>query len=760
MRCGCRLGAARCHVAVAGIAWLASADVARAQDPTPAGVSASPGVVAQTAGTATLNVFAVSRAIPLDGRLDDPAWERADSITEFRQLDPVEGALASERTVVRVLHDHDALYVGVRAYDADPALIRASQLRRDADLSSDDNITLLIDSFHDRRGGFVFRTNPKSAQWDGQVSVNQDNLNPSWNGIWFVATTRDALGWTAVFRIPFRTLRFEAGGGGAFGFNVQRFIRRKNETDLWRGWRRTEGLYQFLSEGELVGLGEISHSRDVEFRPYVLGELRQSTHDSVGNILGGAGSDAKVGLDAKLSLLPTLTADFTVSTDFAQVEVDSQVINLTRFPTFFPEKREFFLESSGIFDFGSLGREQLFYSRRIGLSDSGTVVPILGGGRVYGKIGPWTAGVIDTRTGSSEQANDAVIRIKRDLFDRAYIGAMATAQTGPGMQGGNFAAGIDGDFPLLIGHQNIEPTFWLAGTHSPGFAGTPSGERVEVDFPNDLFDNNVQLTRIDSGFSPTLGFVNRTGVWYAQGHIDFMPRPHVLGIRQLMLELPSWGIYSDERGFVTEPRTWQTATINWLPLGWIFENGDSFGLTVHRQMDAPTIPFEIARGVSVLPGRYWWTRGDVQYQTSLARPVSALAFVAVGRFYDGHATETDLAMTWRTGGHVIVGGGLSRTEADLSAGHFIAVQTTGRLEYAFTTQADLLVFAQYDNSLHRTDFDFRFHWSPVIGDDVFLVWNSGYTTDPLARFRFPDGHTVSHPLNGAFIVKVVHRLAP
>jgi uncharacterized protein DUF5916/cellulose/xylan binding protein with CBM9 domain len=747
---------ARC-IALAGIATIAGATALGAQGDSAAAAATDVGVAA---GPNRIVIVRPGAPLPLRAQIDGPVWASADSITTFRQLDPVEGAPATERTVVKVLRDHDALVIAVRAYDRDPAGIRASQLRRDADLSSDDNITLLIDSFHDHRSGFVFQTNPNGAQWDGQVSGNQDNVNASWNGIWYVATARDAQGWAAVFRIPFRTLRFEAGGGAAVGFNVQRFIRRKNETDLWRGWRRTEGLYQFLSEGDLSGLGGISRARDIEFRPYVLGELRQSAHDSVGNRLVGAGGNGKVGLDAKLAVSPTLTADLTVNTDFAQVEVDSQVINLTRFPTFFPEKREFFLESSGIFDFGSVGREQLFYSRRIGLSDSGTVVPILGGGRVYGKLGPWTVGVIDARTGSVEQANDAVIRVKRDVFDRAYVGALATAQTGPGRQGGDFAGGIDGDFPLLIGHQNIEPTFWLAGTHTPGFAGTRSGGRVEVDFPNDLFDNNVQLTRIDSGFTPTLGFVNRTGVWYGQGHIDFMPRPHRFGIRQLLFELPSWGIYTDERGFVTEPRTWQTATINWLPLGWIFESGDQFSFTVHRQMDAPPSPFEIFRGVNVLAGRYWWTRADVQYQTSLARPVSALALVAAGRFYDGHATETDLATTWRTGGHVIVGAGVSRTEAQLSGGHFVAVQTTGRLEYAFTTQADLLAFAQYDNSLNRADFDFRFHWSPIIGDDVFLVWNSGYTTDPLARFRFPDGHTVSHPLDGALILKVVHRVAP
>lgn len=721
--------------------------------------TATPRSATDSTDAGVVNAFAIPAPIALTGRLDNAQWARADSITDLRQLDPVEGAPGSERTVVRVLRDREALYVGVRAYDKAPGAIRATQLRRDADLSSDDNITILIDSFHDHRSSFIFQTNPNGARWDAQA-VDQDNIFPSWNGIWDVATTRDSLGWIAVFRIPFRTLRFEAGGGATFGFNVQRFIRRNNETDLWRAWRRTEGLYQLLKEGDLGGLGQIRRARDVEFLPYVLGQARQSTHDSIGNRLNGAGFDGKVGLDAKVAVSPTITADLTVNTDFAQVEIDSQVINLTRFPTFFPEKREFFLESSGVFDFGSLGREQLFYSRRIGITDSGTVVPILGGARVYGKKGAWTLGVIDARTGGVEQANDAVIRVKRDVFDRAYVGAMATGRTGPGRHGGEFAEGMDGIFPLVVGQQNLVPTFWLAGTQSPGLAGTRVGGRIEVDFPNDLFDNNVQLTRIDSGFNPALGFVNRVGVWYAQGHIDFTPRPHILGIRQLDLTPVSWHIYSNERGFVINPRQWQTATFNVRPLGWFLEGGDHVGVDVSRQMDAPTDPFEIVRGVTIRPGRYWWTRGDLQYETSLARPISISALAGLGRLYDGHSTETDLAATWRTGGHLILGTGVSRTEAQLKAGRFVAVQTTAQAEYAFTTRADILAFAQYDNTLFRADFNFRFHWIPVIGDDVYVVWNSGYTTDPLSRFRFPDANTIRRPLSGTFTVKAVHRISP
>lgn len=699
--------------------------------------------------------------IRLDGDLDGPAWARADSIVDFRQREPAAGAPATERTVVKVLRDREALYVGVRAYDAAPAAIRASQLRRDADLSSDDNVTILIDSFHDRRSAFEFSTNPLGAMWDAQVAA-WDVENTNWDGIWNVAVTRDALGWTAVFRIPFRTLRFHAGAGTTFGFNVRRFIRRKNEEDLWRSHGRTQGLTHLQNAGELAGLGQLDRRRDVDFRPYALARASQGAHDSAGTPLGRGAVDGKLGADAKLAISSTLTADLTANTDFAQVEVDQQVINLTRFPTFFPEKREFFLESSGLFDFGTEQRAQLFYSRRIGLTDSGTTVPILGGARLYGEAGGWTLGLLDARTGGEDGANDALVRVKHDLLERSYVGAIAMQRSGPGVHDLERAGGIDIDLPLVVRGQNVEPKFWLAATHVPDSAsGTPIAWRLSTDYPNDLFDNFVSLYRIEAGFTPMLGFVRRTGIWETTGHVDFMPRPHALGVRQLDFEVvPSWDIIAREPGSLARVRDWQTASFDWIPLGGSFESGDQFSIHVQRFLDAPAESFSIFRSTIVPPGRYWWTRGQVEYDLSPGRPVSGSAVVSWGGFYDGHDTQADLSATWRSGGHLILAANLTRSRVRLSTGHFTAIQTGSRLEYAFNTRTDLLAFIQFDDESARVDFDVRFHWIPIIGDDVFLVWNSGYTTDPAARFRFPDRHALARPLNGAFIVKVVHRLAP
>ncbi|HEX9053936.1 MAG TPA: DUF5916 domain-containing protein [Gemmatimonadales bacterium] len=695
----------------------------------------------------------------LDGQLEEPSWLSTDSITDFRQRDPAEGESSTERTVVRVLSGSDALYVGVRAYDRDMAAVRATQLRRDADLTVDDYVTLLIDSFHDRRGAFLFRTNPNGAMWDAQL-VGIDNVNENWNGIWDVAVSRDSLGWTAEFRIPYQTLRFP-GGATSLGFNVQRFIRRKNEETLWRSYRRTEGLLRLLHEGELIGLTELRRGRRLEVMPYVLGQVTANDHDAAGTSLGGGGVSPKVGLDAKLAVSPTLTTDFTVNTDFAQVEADSQVINLTRFPIFFPEKRGFFLESSGIFDFGTQQVAQLFYSRRIGLREDGVQVPILGGARLSGKAGPWALGVLDARTGSSDEANDLVLRVKRDLFQRAYVGAMALERSGPGVTGAERSAGLDIDVPLVIHGQNLEPFAWVAGTQVHGVSGTPKAWRIATDYPNDLFDTFISLYRIDQGFTPTLGFVRRTGIWETTGHVDFMPRPGALGIRQLVFEvIPTWDIIADEQGSVFRTRDWQTASLQWIPLGATMESGDHFELDVQRLLDAPTDTFDVFRGVRIPPGRYWWTRGQIQYQTSPGRPLSLSTILSVGGFYDGTSTEGTLEATWRKGGHVILGAGFSHDRVSLSAGAFTAVQATGRVEYAFNTRTNLLAFVQYNNDAQRVDFNLRFHWIPVVGDDIYVVWNSGYTTDPRAPHRFPSPPALGHPLNGALVVKAVHRIVP
>jgi len=716
---------------------------------------------AQDSVRATIAAAPVPEAASASGFPGASFWSAVDSISDLRQREPAAGAPASERTVIKVAHDAAALYVLVRCEDSRMREVRASQLRRDADLSSDDQVEILIDAFDDRRDAFVFGTNPNGAMWDAQFS-GVDDLNEDWNGVWEVAVSRDRGAWIAEFRIPFRALRFRAGAATQFGFNVRRFIRRKNEEDLWRSYGRAQGLYHLDQEGAITGLAGLRRPGGLELYPYALARAVEAEHDSAGGQTAHGYTAAKAGLDAKLALAPTLTADLTVNTDFAQVEADQQVINLTRFPFFFPEKREFFLESNALLDLGTPERVQLFYSRRIGLDTAGAPVPIVAGGRLYGRLGPWRIGLLDAETGGGENANDAVLRVQHDLFDRSYIGAIGTLRDARGGAGAQRAGGVDLDLPLVVHGVNVEPKVWVAGSETPGVPGTPLAWRLSTDNPNDLFDNFVSLYRIERGFAPPLGFVQRTGIWETTGHIDFTPRPGVLGIRQLdfTAPIPSWDVIANQGGSLFSTRDWQTAFFEWRVLGGDRQNGDHFEINLQRQFDAPADSFAIYRGVTIPPGRYWWSRYELQYEMSPGRPFGVGAFVNWGPFYGGRSADLELEGTWRAGGHLILTQGVARTAARLPQGGFTALTTSSRVEYDFNTRASFLGFVQLNNEDQRVDFNLRFHWIPAVGDDVFLVWNSGYTTNPLAPSPFPAARALGRPLNGALILKAVHRLAP
>ena len=352
------------------------------------------------------------------------------------------------------------------------------------------------------------------------------------------------------------------------------------------------------------------------------------------------------------------------------------------------------------------------------------------------------------------------MRVQHDLFDRSYVGAIASTRTVSG-QGTQATAGLDLDLPLVVRGKNVEPKFWIMGTRTPGISGLPLGWRISTDYPNDLFDNFVSLYRIDSAFDPALGFVRRTGIWETTGHVDFMPRPHALGIRQLdfTFPIPSWDIIANESGSLGRTADWQTAWFEWRVLGGDRTNGDHFEINYQRLMDAPATPFAIFRDVAIPPGRYWWSRYELQYFMSANRPLSVGAFVNWGPFYGGRSADLELQAIWRGGGHLILGADLTRTAARLPSGGFTALLTSMRVEYDVNPRVSFLGFIQYTNEDQRADFNLRFHWIPTIGDDVFLVWNSGYTTDPAAKYRFPATRSLTRQLNGAFVIKIVHRIA-
>ena len=380
--------------------------------------------------------------VVLDGDLKDEFWHRARVIDAFTQREPHEGRPASERTAVRVVYDNDTLFIGVMCFDDNPDLIVADEMRRDAELKDNDFIEIILDPFLSRRNGFYFAVNPLGARRDALIRDDGANINWDWDGIWDAEVRRTRHGWSAEIAVPFATLRFKQEEEQIWGINFGRHIARKREEVYWapilRDYGR-EGQYKISYFGRMTGLRDLKPGQRFQIMPYLIGGGEKTES---GEPFRGTGD---VGIDLKARVTSNLTADVTWNTDFAQVEADQEKFNLTRFNLFFPEKRSFFLEGADIFRMGERFRKRetptlLFFSRSIGLSDDGVEIPIVGGARVTGKVGPYDLGVMDLVTDRAaytedeeriqiEKSNYAVMRLKRDLFRKSTIGVMVFVVT-------------------------------------------------------------------------------------------------------------------------------------------------------------------------------------------------------------------------------------------------------------------------------------------------------------------------------------------
>ena len=728
----------------------------------------------------------------LDGALGEPAWLAADSITELTQRDPVEGAPASERTVVRFVGTPEGLWVGVWAYDREPARIRRAQLRRDADFFTDDNVTLMLSPASDKRTGVLFSVNPNGAMYDAEI-VTFERESREWDGIWDARARVTDDGWRAELLIPWQTLRY-ASGVDAWDVNVRRFIRRKNETSLWRAWRRSEGIRFLERTGVVRGFaaaaralpGGLPRRAVAELRPYGtaterLTERRFTDDGSVETIARKA-LVGDVGLDAKLAPSPMLTLDLTANADFAQAEVDRQVVNLSRFPLFFPEQRPFFTEGAAIFDFGRREETQLFYSRRIGLGPRGAPVPLYAGARLTGRVGGQQVGLIATRTGGDAPATDVVARVRRDLLGRGYVGAMATLRDGVRADDteparAELAGGVDFDLPYIVREQNLVflGSFAVDGGNA---AGDPTYARLVVDFPNDLADIVARFDRIGAGFDPALGFVEQSGVMRYAGNIELTPRPQALGplggplralgVRKLLFSPLGW---SYVRGLGGSGRTGlSNASFSVTPFGAEFESGDEVELTLERELDVPDEPFELFPGADVAAGRYRWDRAEVDIVTSGARPLIAEVQASVGQFYTGRAWEAEGSLRARLQPHLLAsveyGHTAFRLAAPDTAGadapvpaelvrRFTARYARARIDVAASPRLNTTLFAQWDNESERVALNVRIRWTTSPGSDAYLVWNSAW---PAGSAGGLSDIPWRRPTSGALVAKYVRYL--
>jgi hypothetical protein len=672
-----------------------------------------------------------SGPITLDGRLDDAAWEGAPVARDFIQNDPREGQPATYDTEVRMVYDDTALYIGVFAKDDEPDGIIINELRKDFNTGSGDSFQVVIDTFKDERNGYQFAINPAGAKWDAQMANEGRENNSNWDGVWDVSTRIGEDGWYAEIRIPFRTLKFSPETEQTWGVNFQRRLRRLNENSYWSPIQRIHNLSRVSMAGTIEGLQGIAPGNNLRIKPYAL--------TSASRVFGRpTDGDFDAGFDVKYGLTSGLTWDFTVNTDFSQVEADEQQINLTRFSLFFPEKRDFFLENSGIFQFGVAsgggggggGRQNpsqdmiLFFSRQIGLSPTGTAIPILGGTRLTGRAGGLSIGALNIqqrREGDSPSANFTALRLRRDILSQSDVGVMLLNKETSGAHF-NRVVGADANFRLF---QNLDVNFAGAKTFSPEVAAAPVGDDW---YSKSSFNYNSNRLAVRGGyqtigerFNKEMGFVPRRGVNNGELHLGARFRPNWRWTRGWLREsYPHWQVENFSRrggGLESRYMDW-----HW-PVTFHNSTFIEVGVNPNVEVIRNAFPINSRRNISVLPGRYEFNEYFLLANTNSAAPVSFNTRYSIGDFYDGYRRGYSVGSTVRANQHFNVSGNVQFNDIELPQGAFTTTLITGRVNYFLNTKVFLNALLQYNTDARQWSSNVRFNVIHRPLSDIFIVYN-------------------------------------
>ena len=669
----------------------------------------------------------IPAAVVLDGDLNDEFWHKARVIDAFTQREPHEGRPASERTAVRVVYDDDTLFVGVMCFDENPDLIVADEMRRDAELKDNDFIEIILDPFLSRRNGFYFAVNPLGARRDALIRDDGANINWDWDGIWDAEVRRTQQGWSAEIAVPFATLRFKQEEEQIWGINFGRHIARKREEVYWtpilRDYGR-EGQYKISYFGRMTGLRDLKPGQCFQIMPYLIGGGEKPESGEPFRETGD------VGLDLKARVTSNLTADVTWNTDFAQVEADQEKFNLTRFNLFFPEKRSFFLEGADIFRMGERFRKRetptlLFFSRTIGLSDDGMEIPIIGGARVTGKVGPYDLGVMDLVTDRAaytedeeriqiEKSNYAVMRLKRDLFRKSTIGVMVLSKDSIDSSLANRAGGID--FNLAFGN-NFKSGGYIAKTATSELKGRDWSGYLDLIWENDHFQVDLSYLDVGENFNSEMGFINRTDIRKFRSNISLRPRPHILNLRKSYFYNKL--IYVENHNGQVESRLVQFGNHN------RFQDGSSFTLSLNRNYEYLFDPFEIKTGVFIPVGGYAFNDFSSTYESDKSRRFSCRGEVKTGQFYSGKLFQLNGSGILKLSRSFNLEFILSRNRFDLDAndGRFTAVIAAARIVYAFSPDLYAKTYVQWnsDESLFKSNFLVRWIYKP--GANLYFIYN-------------------------------------
>ena len=727
----------------------------------PAAPVAPATIARDAAGHATVRAIRLSVPLAIDGKLDELVYADNQPFGDLIQAVPATGEPASEATDLWLMFDDDNIYVGARVHDsAPPERWVANEYRRDsAPLRQNDHIGVGFDTFYDRRSGFMFYANPLGAFSDYSI-IDEGQPNGDWNPVWNVRTGRFVGGWTMEMVIPFKSLRFTGGRDQTWGFQVRRSIRRKNEwaflTKLPASMGGSPGLSRVSLYGSATGIDVPAAGRTFEIKPYVFG---RSTTDRLRMPLVSNDLEAQAGLDVKYGITANLVADLTYNTDFAQVEVDEQQVNLTRFGLFFPEKRDFFLEGRGIFDFGRGGATGggsgglssafnaasstpfLFYSRRIGLN-RGSVVPIEAGARVTGKLGKFGVGLLNIQgdreaVSATPSTNFTVLRVKRDILKKSTIGGMFTSRSASNVTpGSNQAYGMDAAFGFF---ENLTVGGYYARTRTDGREGDDDSFQGRFDYFADRYGARVEYLDVGDDFNPEIGFVPRDNFRRGFVSLRFSPRPQNLkGVRKLTWQADLEHLASSAGALETRVQVGKFSAE--------LENSDVLTVEATRDYEMLVRPFEVVTGVAIPPGSYSFDDVQVAYALGAQRRIAGTLGAQIGGFWNGTIrsltyTAARVSLLERFSLEPTV----QYTHVELPRASFTTTLLRTRADYAFSPRMFASALVQYNSIDKSVSTNVRYRWEYKLGSELFVV----YTDE-----RDTAGRGYPGLKNRAFVVKV------
>ncbi|MCF6167597.1 DUF5916 domain-containing protein [Lutibacter sp.] len=671
----------------------------------------------------------ITDKVTLDGKLNESIWKQKNSISNFIQREPDFEKPATERTKVAISYYSSTLYIAVWCYQHPSTKIIAKSLQRDFNFEGEDNFKIVINPFNDKRTGYEFIVNPYGARADLLIT-SSDNTSSDWNGVWDAVATITNEGWFVEIQIPFNTLKFKNNKEQIWGINFERNIASKNETDRWQGWSRDLSLENFTSAGTLIGLENISYTNRFELKPYLLGGWNLENDKISYNSLG------KIGADLNYNITPTLKLNLTVNTDFAQVESDVLQINLTRFNLYYPEKREFFLEGAGNFDFYIGNRNNVFYSRNIGIENFQSV-NVLGGARLFGKIRKSNIGFLSLQTAATDNiptVNNSVFRYKYDVGKQSYIGGIITSKLENNHR--NLVLGIDGNYTTssFLKDKNLAIGALISLSANNGnIANNSLAYRLFIDYPNDLIDNYIGISSVQDNFSPELGFLSRTNFESFSWGLRFTPRWfNKLGIRKMVFKPWQYTIYRTQttqelESYFNESR----------PFGFILKSGDTFEFNIQQSFDRIDKPFNLSDNISIGTGKYYMHAYEFQISSFQGRKFFTEILYNKGTFYNGYIKKITILFGLNINKHFNLTQQYENNLIEIDIAKDNIQQFISTLNYALNTKFNITLLSQYNSEEDQLLTNFRIHWIPKIGSDFYFVWNNGYAPTKQAEFLRP-----------------------